>query len=200
MLNKEECLRKIAECRTQEIVITTMGTARPWASVSHHDLDFASVGNAMGHAADFALGIALARPERRVICINGDGSLLMSLGILVTVANLAPKNYVMVVFENGTYEVTGNQPIPGAGNSSLAQMARGAGLEQVYEFSQIDEFEGQIAQILKAEGPVFLSLEVEPGDEDPPMRRADHPAWYLTNTLSEDALALKKKLESSFPT
>ena len=77
MLIKEECLQLIADQRTDEIVVTTMGSTVPWGKISTHPLDFASVGSAMGHAADFALGIALARPDKRVVVINGDGSMLM---------------------------------------------------------------------------------------------------------------------------
>ena len=68
----------------------------------------------MGHAADFALGLAIAQPERRVLCINGDGSTLMSLGVLVTLAQRPAPNLTLVITENGTYEVTGSQPVPGA--------------------------------------------------------------------------------------
>jgi pyruvate/2-oxoacid:ferredoxin oxidoreductase beta subunit len=67
MLNKQECLKIIAKHRTDEIVITTMGSVVPWGKISDHTLDFASVGSAMGHAADFALGIALARPDKKSV-------------------------------------------------------------------------------------------------------------------------------------
>ena len=72
-------VRRVSSC-TDEVVVTTMSVTRPWGRLSSHDLDFASADSAMGHAADLALGIALARPDRTVVCLNGDGSMLMSLG------------------------------------------------------------------------------------------------------------------------
>ena len=80
MIIKEECLQLIANQRTDEVVVTTMGITVPWGEISTHPLDYASVGSAMGHAADFALGIALAQPDKKVIVFNGDGSMLMCLG------------------------------------------------------------------------------------------------------------------------
>ena len=86
MLENYTCLEKLANQRSDEIVVTTMSVAMPWATHSDGPLDFAHVESAMGHAADFALGLAIAQPNRRVLCINGDGSTLMSLGVLVTLA------------------------------------------------------------------------------------------------------------------
>ena len=121
MINKEECLKILAKYRTDEIVITTMSVPNLWGKISDHELDYASIDTAMGHAADFALGIALARPDKKVIVLNGDGSMLMSLGTLITIANNSVKNLLLFVTENDTYEVTGNQPIPGAGKISFAK-------------------------------------------------------------------------------
>ena len=97
MLIKEECLQLIANHRTDEVVVTTMGTTVPWGKISTHPLDYASVGSAMGHAADFALGIALAKPDKKVIVLNGDGSMLMCLGTLATITalNTPPLNYLL---------------------------------------------------------------------------------------------------------
>jgi sulfopyruvate decarboxylase subunit beta len=80
VLSKDELLLPLAESRTDEVVVTCMGVTRPWGRISNHDLDYASADSAMGHTADLALGIALAQPERRVLCLNGDGSMLMTLG------------------------------------------------------------------------------------------------------------------------
>ena len=82
MLTTLELLEPLAARRTDEIVVTTMSTVRPWGLLSDHDLDFASADSAMGHAVDLALGIALAPPNRLVVCFNGDGSMLMTLGTL----------------------------------------------------------------------------------------------------------------------
>ena len=103
MLDKYTCLKKLAAQRTDEVVVTTMSVAMPWAEHADGPLDFAHVESAMGHAADFALGLAIAQPERRVLCLNGDGSTLMSLGVLVTLAQRPAPNLTLVITENGTY-------------------------------------------------------------------------------------------------
>ena len=71
MLDKYECLKKLSDKRSDEIVVTTMSVSMPWANLSDGPLDFARVESAMGHAADFALGLAIAQPDRQVIVING---------------------------------------------------------------------------------------------------------------------------------
>lgn len=80
MLTRSELLEPLARRRTNEVVVTTMSVVRPWGLLSHHPLDFVSADSAMAHAADLALGIALAQPARKVICLNGDGSMRQSAG------------------------------------------------------------------------------------------------------------------------
>ena len=92
MLNKYTCLEKLAALRKDEVVITCMGAAKPWEKLSDTSFDFASVDSAMGHAADFALGLAIAKPDKRIITINGDGSMLMCLGSFVTLAQRPCEN------------------------------------------------------------------------------------------------------------
>ena len=130
MLTKEQLLSPLAALRGDAVVVTTMGMVRPWGHYSYSDLDFASADSAMGHAADLALGIALAQPGRKVICLNGDGSMLMTLGTLVTAVQAGATNLILFVIENGTYEITGNQPVPGTGFVDFAAMARAAGFSR----------------------------------------------------------------------
>ena len=197
MLDKETCLRIIAKHRTDEVVVTTMGTAAPWGQLSNHALDFASVGSAMGHAADFALGIAIAQPRRKVIVLNGDGSMLMCLGTLATVTGLDNpcRNYYLFVCENGTYEVTGNQPTPGKEHLSFAAIARASGFSNVHEFSTPDTLDAALPDILSREGPTFVTLKIAPGVEPPPNRQPDNPVAYLRPTLAESTHALRHALQ-----
>src|SRR5580658_11166433 len=104
----------LAKRRADEIVVTTMGSAREWPKHSQHALDFQYLPSAMGHAPMLALGLALAQPQREVVCFNGDGCMLMGLGSLVTIAASAARNLTLIVLENGIYEVTGGQPTAGA--------------------------------------------------------------------------------------
>jgi len=107
-MRREEFVRALAVHRSNEIFVTTMGAVRAWGRISRRpELDFVSADSAMGHAADLALGLALARPERRVICLNGDGSMLMNLGTLATIAASGVGNLVLVVLQNRVYELTG---------------------------------------------------------------------------------------------
>jgi thiamine pyrophosphate-dependent acetolactate synthase large subunit-like protein len=148
----------------------------------------------MGHAADFALGIALAQPHRKVICLNGDGSMLMTLGTLATIIGAGVQNLILFVIQNGTYEITGNQPIPAGGRIDFATMARGAGFDRVYSFSDAARYAECLPEILTGEGPVFVVLGVEPGSEGPIRRSQREEVAYLKPSLAESALMLRQAL------
>ncbi len=197
MLIKEECLQLIADQRTDEIVVTTMGSSVPWGKISTHPLDFASVGSAMGHAADFALGIALAVPDRRVVVINGDGSMLMCLGTLATITalNAPPLNYLLFVCDNGSYEVTGNQPVPdGNTRFSWPTIAKGAGFEKVYEFDNSEKLAAELPSIWHETGPIFVSLKIALAHEPPPDRWGGFQYPYLQESLAESTYKLRQEL------
>lgn len=193
MMTKLEAFQILVAARTDEVVVTCMGAAVPWGERSDHPLDFASVGSAMGHAADFALGLALAQPHRRVICLNGDGSLLMNLGTLVTMAHNPAPNFLMFILANGTYEVTGNQPVPGASRLDYSAVARGCGLRQVHEFDRAETFAAALPALLRAEGPTVITLHIAPENQGPPVRGPHNPR-YLQRSLAEDAHALRQRL------
>lgn len=197
MLIKEECLQLIANQRTDEIVVATMGLTVPWGKISTHPLDYASVGSAMGHAADFALGIALAKPDKKVVVLNGDGSMLMCLGTLATITalNTPPPNYLLFVCDNGTYEVTGNQPVPdGNADFSWTTIAKGVGFEQVYEFDNSDALEVELSKIWNQIGPIFVNLKIAQAHEPPPDRWGGFPYPYLQESLAESTHKLKEAL------
>src|SRR6185436_2569502 len=117
-----------------DIVITTMSPARDWMTLPQQPLDVVFVPSAMGHATSVGLGLALAQPNRRVIVCNGDGSMLMNLGSLVSIADAKATNLTVAMFENGVYEVTGEEPIPGSGSVDFVAMARAAGFCSTFEF------------------------------------------------------------------
>lgn len=122
----------------------------------------------MGQGASHALGLALGRPDKRVVVLDGDGSLLMSLGALVTIAHAAPQNLVHCLCQNGTYETNGSVPIPRAGKIDFGGMARAAGYPRTYEFDDVRDWDRDLSRILKEDGPIFVDLKVEPGDEEYP--------------------------------
>lgn len=194
MLNKESCLQAIADRRSDEIVVTTMSAASIWGRVSQHELDFASIGSAMGHAADFALGLALACPGKKVIALNGDGSMLMSLGTLVTVIASGTANLLLFLLENDTYEITGNQPLPAAGKVDFPALATAAGFERVYDFDRQEDLERELPEILAGEGSAFVNLRLEPGQEPVPVRSPGQSIPYLSFSIDQAAAALQQRL------
>jgi sulfopyruvate decarboxylase subunit beta len=166
IMKRDTCLKALARHLTDEIVVAVYQAAQEWVVIRPSDLNYTFTG-AMGQASSHALGLALGRPDKRVIVLDGDGSLLMNLGALVTIAATAPKNLVHFVCENGTYEANGGHPIPGSGVLNFAGMAKAAGYPTTYEFSDLSPFEEQVGQILREDGPVFVDLKVEQGDEYP---------------------------------
>lgn len=156
-----EALRVIQDARDGEIVVTTMGSAREWPKLSSEALDFHYLPSAMGHAPMIGMGLALAQPERGVICFNGDGCMLMSLGCLVTIANAAPENLTLIVFDNGRYEVTGGQRTAATGGDvNYVSIAVGAGFPTAMHFNTLEDWQRECAAMLEMPGPRFVVLDV----------------------------------------
>jgi thiamine pyrophosphate-dependent acetolactate synthase large subunit-like protein len=193
-LTRREMLEPLARRRRDEVVITTMSVVRPWARYSDSDLDFASADSAMGHAADLALGLAMAQPERTVICLNGDGSMLMSLGTLVTIVEAGVRNLLLFVAVNGTYEITGNQPIPAARRIDFAALARAAGFERGFAYDDAASYEAALDDLLSQPGPTFVCVQCEPGSEGPISRTTEEPARYLQTSLADWSRRLRTAL------
>ena len=163
MMKRDECFRALSRHVTDEIVVSTYSSAVDWLALGERTLNYFSVG-AMGLDSSHALGLALGRADKRIICLQGDGSFLMNLGCLVTIAAAAPKNLVHMVVQNGTYEANGGHPIPNT-KADFGSMARAAGYAQVYDFSELANFEQQAGHVLKQDGPVFATLHVEPSQQ-----------------------------------
>lgn len=181
MIELRDALAPVRAARgDDDVVITTMAAARAWMEMGTHPLDFVFVPSCMGHATSFGLGIALAQPQRRVIVCNGDGSMLMNLGSLVTIAAASPKNLRVLVFDNGVYEVTGAQPVPG--RLDFAAVARASGFAAVHHFSTTDEWAANAEHVLKFAGPVFVLLDIRavPGRPGP---RSPGPAGERAERL-----------------
>jgi sulfopyruvate decarboxylase subunit beta len=163
MMKRDACLKALARQITDsDIVLPVYSTAFDWLDIRQNPLNYMAHG-AMGLASSHGLGLALGRPDKRVIVLDGDGSLLMNIGTLVTAATLGPQNFFHFVCENGTYEANGGHSIPGRGMVNFVGLAQAAGYRQTYEFSELKMFEQQIGAILTEPGPVFVDLKVEPG-------------------------------------
>ena len=164
MIPTLEAAKAIHGHREEALMVATMTGRRAWDTVSENrSLDMPFSG-AMGKASSFGLGLALAQPDRKVMVLDGDGSLLTNLGSLVTVAGMAPENFFHFVFEDGSYGATGGEPIPGAGKASFAGIAKAAGYANVYEFDNLEDFVIDVGRILNEQGPVFVCLKVEHGE------------------------------------
>lgn len=158
-MKRDECFRVLARHIGDAAVVATYSSAVEWHAIAPRVLNYFSVG-AMGLASSHGLGLALARPDRRVIVLDGDGSLLMNLGSLVTIAAAAPRNLVHLVCNNGCYEANGSHPIPNP-QVDFTALARGAGYAACAEFSDLRSFEQQVGHVLEQSGPVFATLHVE---------------------------------------
>jgi sulfopyruvate decarboxylase subunit beta len=192
MLTKDELLEPLARLRPEgSVFVTCMGVTRPWGRYSNSPLDFAGADSAMGHTADLALGIAIAQPERRVVCLNGDGSMLMSLGTLAVATQSGARNYLLIVVQNGTYEITGNQPVPAADAVDFAAIARGAGFRSCHSFDDAASWERALPGILAEPGPVFVVVRVRHGNEGPISRTAKEASVYLRTSTAEWAHAMR---------
>ncbi len=161
-MRTDDCLAELAEHRSDEVVVAAMTSAVHWPAHSSHPRDLIYVPSTMGGAPSLGLGLALARPDVQVIVLNGDGSMLMNLGSLVTIGEQAPPNLLLAVLDNGIYAVTGGQPVPGGGRADFAQMASAAGWPICHHFTRLDPWAEAVPGLLRASGPVFVQLTVEP--------------------------------------
>jgi thiamine pyrophosphate-dependent acetolactate synthase large subunit-like protein len=159
-MTARQALEVLAGHRGDRVVITTMTAVGLWPELSDTPRDFAYMPSAMGHGFGLALGLALARTGLGVILITGDGSALMNLGGLVTLAQ-NPADVFFVLLDNGLYEVTGGQPTPGAGWTDFAGLARAAGVARAYTFDDLKAWQQGAAQALARPGPALIWLKVE---------------------------------------
>jgi sulfopyruvate decarboxylase subunit beta len=162
MMKRDACLQVLARHRTDEVVVAVYKAAQEWLHISPSDLNYTFTG-AMGQGSSHALGIAFGRPDKRVVVLDGDGSLLMNLGTLVTIAHAAPTNLVHCLCRNGTYETNGAVPIPGQATVSFTGLAREAGYRKIYAFDSLESWQRDVRHVLQEDGPLFVELKVEPG-------------------------------------
>jgi thiamine pyrophosphate-dependent acetolactate synthase large subunit-like protein len=169
--------RLVGKLEHEEAVIGGIGNTNfdLWSS-GQRPQNFYMLGS-MGLAVPIALGVAIAQPKRHVVALEGDGSLLMQLGCLATVAARAPKNLTIVVWDNGIYQITGGQKTATATTADLAAIARAAGISKSAWAADEDEFERLFAEALKG-GPSLIAARIDdkPGvgttDRDPVQIRA----------------------------
>lgn len=171
MMHTAEMLKVFAPYREDAIVVPGRG-GRFWTDLTTRpNLDVPLGDPAMGGHAGFALGLALAQPQKKVMLFDSEGDILMSLGMLVTIAEQQPANLYHFLIDNGCYATTGGQPVPNADNIAYEVIARGAGYPRAFAFHEIEQFAGKLPEILREPGPVFVALKVAPEIENAPIGR-----------------------------
>ena len=172
MIDQVEMMRAIERFRGDAVVVPVFRANGAWAKVTNNVKRDIPVGGAMGKASSVALGLALSQPDTKVILFDGDGSLLMNLGSLVTIANKGPKNLVHFVMDNGVYATTGGQEVPGVGVADYADLATSAGYAHSYRFDDLEDFVTRAEEVFSQEGPVFVAAKVIPDIRLPEERAA----------------------------
>lgn len=190
-----DALRVVADlCCDDQIVVTNQGSARIWPRLRRRSLDFHYNPSTMSGAIPLALGLALAQPQREVLAISGDGSLLMSLGSLVTVVGSGVTNLTIVLLDNGLYEVTGGQETPAARSAvDYAGLARAAGFPSAAEFRDLADWQSRAADVFALPGPRFVCLVVSAA----PPESLTSSTPPLAEQLVELRLAVSQECRSS---
>ena len=153
--------RLVSRLHKEEAVIGGIGNTNfdLWAA-GRRPQNFYMLGS-MGLAIPIAVGVALAQPKRPVIALEGDGSLLMQLGCLATVATLAQKNLTIVVMDNGVYQITGAQPTPATNTADLVAVAQGCGLSRSTWAADEEDFERLVDKALADGGPTLIAVRID---------------------------------------
>ncbi len=164
MIDRAEASKYLAGILKDEAIVTSLGNEKyDLRQACDRDRIFYNW-NSMGLASSLGLGLAMAQPDLKVIVYDGDGSILMNLGSLATIAARQPKNLIHIVWDNRSYNMTGGQPTATAFNTDLTVVAKGAGYPRVERVETLEAFQISIERALKDPGPWFLHCltEVKP--------------------------------------
>ena len=147
-------------------MVASLGNpATDLAGVADRDKNF-YMWNAMGMASSMGLGLAMARPECKVVVLDGDGALLMNLSSLATETVVNPPNLVHIVWDNKMWQLTGKQATATAFRTDLGAVAKGCGFEHVERCESLEEFDTAVSKALKLPGPHFLHCICDDSDTD----------------------------------
>ncbi len=171
-MKRLECLQAVYDQIQDCAVVTIMGATSAELHSLGHRPNFFYLTHAMGLASSIGLGLALCQPERRVVVLDGDGSVLMNLGGLSTLARYGPRNLVEIVFDNESLLSVGGFPTATATGTDLAACARGAGIRNTVTATDMDGFVSAVRAALAGEGLACIVAKVE----------AVGPAGYIVDT------------------
>ncbi len=168
-----QAVRTVMRQLGNELLVTANGRiSREAFSLKDRSENFYMIGS-MGLASSIALGLALNRPERKVVILDGDGNLLMGLGILAQVGALLPKNLIHIVLDNGVYGSTGNQPTISS-QVRLENIAKSSGYPVVVKVTERGAFETTLKRCLKTSGPSFMLAKIKPDNMADSLGRVAH--------------------------
>lgn len=169
MIDTAEMFKVFQTYRGDALVIPGRG-APHWTSISHHPQRDIPLGDpAMGGHAAYGLGLALARPELKVVLFDSEGDLLMNLGVLATIADQQPRNFYHFLLDNECYATTGGQPVPNAKRVDYALMAKGAGYPAAYAYDDFEALAKDMERILLEPGPVLVAMKIVAEIENTPI-------------------------------
>jgi thiamine pyrophosphate-dependent acetolactate synthase large subunit-like protein len=181
-MDRIEAMRKLRRSLTDEPVVVSLGhPAYDLFAAGDRALNFYTWGS-MGLASSIALGLAIARPQRRVIAVEGDGSLLMNLGSLATIGAVAPPNLVVVVMDNQSYATTGGQPTFTARSADLEAAGRALGTANTRTVTEGDAFERALGESAHVAGPWLIVAKV---DESAPTAKPPLDCHYIRQRFME---------------
>ena len=161
-MKRYDAIKRIVQSLDDEIIVCNLGTpSRELFSIKDRDENFYMLGS-MGLCSSIAFGIAISKPRKKVICIDGDGSILMNLGSLSTIANNNPNNLILIVIDNSSYGSTGDQKTYTSNKTKLEIIAKGAGFESI----RVIDKEEQITPMLDSLqlGCHFILIKTQPGN------------------------------------
>lgn len=151
-----------ATCRENGYVsVATMQATPVWHALDPEVPLHLDMLGCMGSASSFGLGLALGAPDKKVLTVDGDGCLMMQLGTLVTIANARAANFALLIMNNGLYETSGNQPIPGAETADFVKLALAAGFPVAVRISDLPTLKSRIKSLVDGHGPTMIVLDID---------------------------------------
>ena len=192
MMQAEEILKAFAPHRGNALVVSGR-SSKHWAKISTMpNRDLALGDPAMGGHASFALGLALAQPNLKVVLFDSEGDLQMSLGVLSMIAEQRPKNFYHFVLDNECYATTGGQPVPNAKTIAYDMLAKGSGYPSSYAYTNLESFQVNVKRIMDETGPVFVAMKIVPEIENVPIGQRTP---RLTRTKDQAVADMRKELD-----
>ncbi len=171
-MKRNEAIRAVCDCFEDAFVVACNGfISRDLFNLHDSPRNFYVLGS-MGLPSAIGLGIALAKPNKKIIILTGDGNQLMSLGTLVTIGKAAPKNFIEIILDNECYETTGGQQTSSSA-TNFSELASSSSFKQAEHVETIEELTRALGKVRKSEGPILIHARTERGNRPPPRAEID---------------------------